>query len=452
MFRRPSTGVFEMQGSSGEFGSWGPGSGNLWLTSYVTDFLTRAKETGYSVRPIQFGQALDRLQNFVTNAQDFKSGGESHAYALYVLARNGRAPIGELRYYADTRLGRFATPLAQAQLGAALSMLGEKTRAETAFRAALAHFDGDMKQTATATWRQDYGSSLRDGAALVALTSEANVAKAEAPRLVNVIAEAYQRRTYTSTQEQAWMLLAAKALSDETKGTNLSLGGVAVQGAILRSLSAQDLTKSVVVSNDGETAVDAMVTVIGASLTPEPATSKGFIIERSYYTLDGTEVEMKSAGGGVGELAQNARLVAVVKVQSDAEHGRVLLVDRLPSGLEVENPRLVDSGDVKSLSWLSREQSPEHVEFRDDRFVAAFNIRPSRSGNNGRAQEAAVDGRSDDARADSFQAKSTVTVAYIVRAVTPGRFVHPAATVEDMYRPERHARTASGMLTITPNQ
>ncbi len=40
------------------------------------------------------------------------------------------------------------------------------------------------------------------------------------------------------------------------------------------------------------------------------------------------------------------------------------------------------------------------------------------------------------------------TVAYIVRAVTPGTYVHPAATVEDMYRPERYARTAAGTLTV----
>jgi len=33
--------------------------------------------------------------------------------------------------------------------------------------------------------------------------------------------------------------------------------------------------------------------------------------------------------------------------------------------------------------------------------------------------------------------------------VTPGSFVHPAATIEDMYRPERHARTEAGMLSIT---
>src|SRR5690606_39038989 len=112
--------VLEMQDASGAFGSWGPGNGDLWLTSYVTDFLSRARDSGYDVRQIPFTQALDRLQNFALNGEDFKEGGEDRAYALYVLARNGRAPIGELRYYADTRLERFSTPLAKAQLGAAL--------------------------------------------------------------------------------------------------------------------------------------------------------------------------------------------------------------------------------------------------------------------------------------------------------------------------------------------
>ena len=137
--------VLEMQDASGAFGIWGPDNADMWLSSYVTDFLTRAKEAGYTVRPQAFAQALDRLQNFIGYAQDFERGGEARAYALYVLARNGRAPIGELRYYVDTRLERFATPLAQAQLGAALAMMGDKERAERAFRAALAQLSDSDK-------------------------------------------------------------------------------------------------------------------------------------------------------------------------------------------------------------------------------------------------------------------------------------------------------------------
>jgi len=40
-------------------------------------------------------------------------------------------------------------------------------------------------------------------------------------------------------------------------------------------------------------------------------------------------------------------------------------------------------------------------------------------------------------------------LAYIARAVTPGQFYHPAASVEDMYRPRYRARTGAGQLTVT---
>ena len=91
-----------------------------------------------------------------------------------------------------------------------------------------------------------------------------------------------------------------------------------------------------------------MVSVIGAALTPEPAVSKGFTIERTYYTLDGKKVDLASATGGTSQLKQNERLVVVLKVDAPETGGRILVVDRLPAGLEIENPRLVDSGDIKS--------------------------------------------------------------------------------------------------------
>ncbi len=63
----------------------------------------------------------------------------------------------------------------------------------------------------------------------------------------------------------------------------------------------------------------------------------------------------------------------------------------------------------------------EHAEFRSDRFLAAVNHRGS----------------------DPFQ------LAYVVRAVTPGQYHHPAATVSDMYRPEYRANTPTGQVTIS---
>ncbi len=421
--------LWEMQDSSGAFGVWGPASTDMWLTAYVTDFLTRAKETGHAVPPAKFAQALDRLRNYVSYSQDFKKGGESLAYALYVLARNGRAPVGDLRYFVDTRLNRFTTPLARAQLGAALAMIADKPRAQLAFQSAIALLDPD-RNTGSATLRRDFGSSLRDGAAVLALASESKVARAEAVKLIDVVATAYAAKRYTSTQEQAWMLLAAKALSVDGGGTALTVNGKPHVGALTTALSAKDLSAgSYKIVNTSASPVHVVVSVIGAALTPEPAIERGFKIERTYYTLDGKPAALASANGGKATLAQNTRLVVVLKVTplGDTKGGRVLLVDRLPAGLEIENPRLVTASNLKSLSWLVDDLEPRTSQFRDDRFVAAFNLFGKKKAGT----------------------KTSFSVAYMVRAVTPGSFIHPAATIEDMYRPERFARSASGRLEIT---
>jgi uncharacterized protein YfaS (alpha-2-macroglobulin family) len=420
--------VFEKQDASGAFGVWGPSDADMWLTSFVTDFLTRAKEAGYPLRQQAFGMALDRLANYIGYAQDFDRGGEERAYALYVLARNGRAPIGELRYYADTKLDSFATPLAKAQLGGALAMMGDRPRAERALRAALSMLD-DNDPIAS---RRDYGTAMRDRAAVLTLAAEASIGKAEVPRLIELVSKAYAARTYMSTQEQAWMLLAAHALGEEAKSLKLAVNGQLHQGQLVRAPTPLELQSGpLTIANTGDTPAGAVISVVGAALTPEPAISRGFTIERSYYTLDGKKVELASATGGLSRIKQNERLIVVLKVDARETGGRILLVDRLPAGLEVENPRLVDSGDVKSLGWLKTTRAPQHTEFRDDRFVAAFDFFGSDDMGRGRRG------------ADIRDPASAATVAYIVRAVTPGTYVHPAATVEDMYRPERFARTAA---------
>jgi uncharacterized protein YfaS (alpha-2-macroglobulin family) len=330
-------------------------------------------------------------------------------------------------------------------------MMGDKTRAERAFAAALDSL-GEVEPTDTYVYRADYGSDLRDSAAVVTLASETHMGAAETPKLINVIAKAYLSREYTSTQEQAWMLLAANALADEAKQGKLIVIGAPVPSPLLRSMTAEALAKTTLsVSNEGDQPVDAVVTVIGAALTPEPPVSKGFTIERSFYTLDGKPVDIKSASGGSSTVKQNDRFIAVVKIEATEPGGRVLLVDRLPAGFEIENPHLVESGDVKALEWLKTSVRPEHSEVRDDRFVAAFNLTnvPSSQSENG--EEAKTSDNEGDA-APSKGPAASATVAYMVRAVTPGAFVHPAATVEDMYHPQRYARSGAGKLNVSPSE
>src|SRR5262249_11820994 len=150
--------------------------------------------------------------------------------------------------------------------------------------------------------------------------------------------KAYRAKINASTQEQAWMLLAARALAEEADNAVLSVSGTPQKGQLVRAVRPADIRDgALVISNEGDAPIDAVISVVGSAMTPEPAVSKGFTIERTYYGLDGNKVDLASAAGGQATLKQNERLVVVLKVASPDTGGRILLVDRLPAGLEIEN-------------------------------------------------------------------------------------------------------------------
>ncbi len=69
---------------------------------------------------------------------------------------------------------------------------------------------------------------------------------------------------------------------------------------------------------------------------------------------------------------QNERFVVVLTVQQDNPWpARVILTDLLPGGFEIDNPSLVDSARLANFDWIDAVE-PAHAEFRNDRFVAAF--------------------------------------------------------------------------------
>ena len=404
------------QDSNGSFGLWSVGGNDPWLDAYVTDFLTRARERHFEVPQQAFTQALDRLRNYVANASNItKNGGRDLAYALYVLARNGVAPVGDLRYIADTKLDDIQTPIAKAQLAAALAMLGDKTRADRVYLAALdtiprrPTLELDLGRT-------DYGSVLRDSAAVVTLASEGQATQRTIDDAVQRIDAARALTHYTSTQEDAWLVLAARALVKQVNAISLDVNSETRRGALYRSLRADELGQPLAVSNRGAGAVQAVVSVSGSPTTPEPAAERGFKIDRSYFTLDGEPAD-------IAKVKQNQRFAVVLKMtEPNPQFGRVIVADYLPAGFEIDNPRLVSSGDTGTLSWISNAVEPVNSEFRDDRFTAAFD-------------------RNENSPA-------VFTVAYVVRAVSPGHYVLPQAVVEDMYRPDRFGRTGTGTIDI----
>lgn len=408
------TEVLANQASGGSFGLWRPDNGYLWLDAYVTDFLSRARATGHTVPDIAMRSALDNLRNQVNYNSDFDEGGEDLAYALFVLAREGAAAMGDLRYYADVKANAFSTPLAKAQIGAALASYGDQTRADRMFKKASRALKKLKSDQNHQFWRADFGTNLRDTAAVLTLAVESGSNVIDREALTRQVTG--EGEITRSTQENMWSLMAANALIEQASSEGLSIDGQPFEGPLVQVLDSQtDVGKSLDIRNDSGKTQQVTVTTFGVPDVPDPARGNGYSITRNYFTMDGEEISLD-------QVAVGTRLVTVLEIEPfKKSEARLMVSDPLPAGFEIDNPSLLQAGDVRSLGWLKLDHYVEKAEYRQDRFLAA------------------VDWRSD----------SLFNLAYIVRAVTPGEYHHPAASVEDMYRPQFRANNETGRVVIT---
>jgi alpha-2-macroglobulin len=410
--------VLELQRSDGSFGVWNDSGDTVpWLDAYATDFLIRAKEHGKTVPDYAIKAALNWLHDYVRQEHNDAKDFPALAYAHYVLARAKADDLPALRYFYDTRMGQLPSQLAKAQLAAALAQYGDTGRAAAAYAAA---FEPPPKRAVGLRYI-DYGSDLRDSAAVLAFAAGDPTVRPRLTAVMDRIAEMFAHSGRTSTQEQAWLLMAAEAAVRVTGGTmTIAEGGGAVQTRseplyLRRPLGSA--AAPVTVANRGTGPAWRTVSITGVPRAELPPESKGYTITRTIFKPDGTPADPK-------KVRQTDLFVVVIKgKRSDPSRAsRTLVVDLLPAGFEIENAA-VGGESAGKYAWLKNLTDTVYTEQRDDRFIAAL---------------------------DFSEGTGEFTLAYVVRAVTPGEFVYPALVIEDMYEPETTGRTAIGRLTVQP--
>jgi uncharacterized protein YfaS (alpha-2-macroglobulin family) len=401
--------IFDMQRGNGAFGLWSArDDGEPWLSAYAMEFLTRARQQGLAVTDYFYERGLEYLRELVGN--NYKEDSEqmaAKAYAHYVLALAGKGRPEEARYMLDMRLERLPTVMASAQLGAAMALMGDRQRARKAFERAAKGFDRHS------IWG-DYGSSLRDLAGLRALLSEHGEGLVDAGYLWRDLALKVADESWISTQEKAWLLLAARELSS-TQAMELAIDGgppKRYSAALTLRLEGDELATGKRIVNRGEEAIWLVTGVEGTPLEEPAGEDLGFTIERSWFDLNGVAVDSAA-------VAQGDLLMAVIRGRATSGRGhRGLVVDLLPAGFEIENPRLADALDPQDFSWLPKLSDTRYIDALDDRFVAALDL--AKPGGSNKTRE--------------------FTLAYLMRAVTPGDYFSAPVEVEDMYLPRFRAR------------
>ena len=415
-----------MQRSGGGFGLWTRHSDEEhWLTAFTADLLMEAREAGAEVPDALIDSVMKRLIEYLHRDERFNderwSASPAHynfaykAYAAFVLARVNQAPLGSLRTLFDHESKRAKTGLPLLHLGAALRRMGDLERGAKAIRLGIESLTSELHDGSVLG---DYGSDIRDLALGIHLLITEVKAHDSAVELAIILADRLKTRQWLSTQERNALFMAGIALESvagQSWQAELALAGAVTAlnqtGRWNRSLTASELSGGVSVHSSNDRPLFAALAVEGQADQPPEPLAQGLAVHSAWYDLSGNAVAPDQVE--TGEL-----FIVKLTVKADQRTPDALLVALLSAGFELENQNLPHSVDIETFSVAGRslrewrdEARVKHVEYRDDRFVAAFDALRS---------------------ADS-------ELFYLARAVTPGVYRVPPPMVEDMYRPELRA-------------
>ena len=283
-------------------------------------------------------------------------------------------------------------------------------------------------------WLGNYGSVIRDEALILSLLIENNMAQNTQANYLVRLSNLLNDKNYFSTQELNSLFIAGWSI-EQHKGDNkfdVSINGeiTEVDSVLSRSYDYAGLAQGLSLHNsESKAPLYIKFTVNGYSKTPPaPTSTDGFFnISRTYYDLQGNSISPETLDVG-------SMMVVVLDVSAQQSVRDALIVDFLPAGLELENQNLSNSSvnlsSIPGIAHLMKGQDISDIiyqEYRDDRYVAAVNLKNYMGRN-----------------------KYYTRIVYLVRAVTTGNYMIPYPYVESMYRPERFAiGNAPDLMTIS---
>lgn len=427
--------VIRHQQGDGHFSLWPQSNTYPHLTALALWGLGEAQKGGLQVPDEVFVQGLAALTSWAQKPGILAPNGDGATLAMtaFLLADRGKPDAGlNARLYA---------------------LRGELPRWGQAFLLrALAKSKAPRQQVAEVVALLTAGVEIKDGKALLheksgnesyymssdvrasamALAALLEVAPGDslvAPLAAGLKAARNAAGQWRNTEDNLWGLVAlasyAKAAGAGSSTATVTVGGQVVakktvtggQTAVIKATLDTLKGDAIKIALDGSGFVTARVTEVKKD--GGAAQAHGFTVKREYTDLDDKPITKVAAG---------ALLKVRVFVDVDKDQSWVAVVDPLPAGLEVVNPKLaaggVNAGNATDENGKRRwweEITWDNQELRDDR----------------------VQWFADRVRAGHY------VLTYQARATTDGTFLVLPAHAEAMYEPEISGRSAMTTFTVT---
>ena len=389
--------LWSMQNRNGGIGYWNGGPTEAWISAYAAGAVVAARDAGRPIDP----QFLSELGKYLESALDGQGGIEiddnSRAFICRILASIDKPKHGWMSRLSD-RI-EFLDAEGRSHLAAAWIRLGRKDRALGVLP------PETFRLTAVSNSAGRITSQIRQDASLLQVLVELDPQHAMIPGLVDRIQSTRKNQLWMNTLENASAVTALSRYRAIAPPKN-DFAGTVQLGTEKKPFSHKSPLHD---RRSGDQ--EAMtITTEGSGEFYVVRTTEGLRTERNVAAydrqlkvrrkwLDRTGKDVDPATLRVGDLV-------TVEIQISTNAGNsipnVAIVDALPGGLEIENPRLATSA-TPDAPGVGRA---DHIEFLDDRAVLFTTVH----------------------RHEQF-------FRYAVRVTTVGRFDWPPIQASSMYDP-----------------
>jgi uncharacterized protein YfaS (alpha-2-macroglobulin family) len=398
--------LWSMQTRGGGLGYW-PGDNHpaLWGSTYAAGFLAQARHAGYRIDKRFTDELMRYLQTELNrggNGDGEAVDDNTRAEICHVLATFGRPPHGWMSHLGE-RLDRLDMA-GRAHLAGAWLEAGRRDLAKAALP------DGTAGLTVTPATSGRITSQVTQQAVLLNVLLDLDVDHASIPNLVQKLQAARAAAgCWGSTLENAQSLSALVRYQTATNKDKPEFTGTITLGDGMKNpfdhtkvhvFRFKDQLKPVEIAATGTGNVYVSIQTEGLLRKGRfEAYDRQLQVRRTWKDRAGKPVDFSKLK--VGDLVQ-----VEISVTAGARVDNVAIVDALPGGMEVENPRLATSAGSAQSGEGHAPLLPPRLEFLDDRVVLFVS-------------------------AD----RQTATYRYCLRAVSAGTFELPPIQASCMYDP-----------------
>ena len=424
--------ILSMQSSTGGFYYW-PGGGDkqapLWTQAYATLVLLEARDQGYLIPESGLKAALEYLRTNLFEPGYHHRGQRqvSEPMMLYTLARGGvLLPQRAASWLRQPQVSHQRIDENRFLLYAAAQLAGDSRLMakieQKRLTEPVAHFDRDQDAP--------YGTSFRSDALRLAIASHHWPNDPRFDPLIQRVVSGLRGKEYLSTQELGWGIAALSRRLKDVQPPNAESYKIMYGGNVLPPIDSNGKMPvwrinrwaegdyNLGFSGTGDDRIPLLISTRAFRknyANQDSKSTSGIEISRRYLSEDGEKIDLAAIALGDVVLVELA-----LSNNTHDEISNVAISDRLPAGLEVENPKL---GRRHLDSFVTDETKlfqPEYTELKDDRMNTFGKL----------------------------EARQSLKFYYLTRAATAGEFLAPPAKMELMYDPVKHDTTTYAKIKI----